>query len=72
VALHVRSIMNRPPQHPKVNNMKLTKNLGMLLLGMWLAHRDRPTASGQHHNSSIGTILALLAIVAGVSLLLGR
>jgi hypothetical protein len=55
----------------EVNNMKLTKNIGMLLLGIWLI------VTGLLHVVSIpipaiGTILALLAIVAGVSLLLGR
>ena len=51
--------------------MKLTKNLGMLLLGIWLI----VTGLLQMVSISIpaiGTILALLAIVAGVSLLLGR
>jgi hypothetical protein len=51
--------------------MKLTKNLGMLLLGIWL------TATGllqvvSIHIPAIGTILALLAIVAGVLILMGR
>jgi len=51
--------------------MKLTKNLGMLLLGMWLI------VTGLLQVVSItipaiGTILALLAIAAGVSILLGR
>jgi hypothetical protein len=54
-----------------INNMKLTKNLGMLLLGIWLI------VTGLLHVVSIpipaiGTVLALLAIAAGVSLLLGR
>ena len=51
--------------------MKLTKNLGMLLLGMWLI------VTGLMQVVSItipaiGTILPLLAIAAGVSILLGR
>jgi hypothetical protein len=55
----------------EVNNMKLTKNLGMLLLGIWLIVTGLlqvvsiPIAA-------IGTILALLAIAAGVLILLGR
>jgi hypothetical protein len=51
--------------------MKLTKNLGMLLLGMWLI----VTGLLQVVTitiPAIGTILALLAIAAGVSILLGR
>lgn len=51
--------------------MSLTKNVGMLLLGIWLI------ATGLLHLVSIqipaiGTILALLVIAAGVSILLGR
>ena len=51
--------------------MKLTKNLGMLLLGIWLI------VSGLLQVVSIpiaglGPILALLAIGAGVLILLGR
>jgi hypothetical protein len=55
----------------EVNNMKLTKNMGMLLLGIWLIITGLlqvvsiPIAA-------IGTILALLAIAAGVLILLGR
>lgn len=51
--------------------MKLTRNLGMLLLGIWLI------MTGLVHVFSIsipamGTLLPLLAIVAGVLILLGR
>ena len=51
--------------------MNLTKNRGILLLGIWLI------VTGLLQVVSItipaiGTILALLAIVAGVLLLLGR
>jgi hypothetical protein len=54
-----------------MNNMTLTKNLGMLLPGIWLV------VTGLLHVVSlpipvIGTIRALVAIVAGVSILLGR
>jgi hypothetical protein len=55
----------------EVNHMKLTKNMGMLLLGIWLI------VTGLLHVVSIpiaaiGTILALLAITAGVLILVGR
>jgi len=55
----------------EVNNMNLTKNLGMLLLGIWLI------ATGllqvvTIQIPAIGTILALLAIVAGALILVGR
>lgn len=51
--------------------MKLTKNLGMLLLGVWLVltgllqvvHLPIP---------DLGTILALIAIAAGVLIIIGR
>ena len=51
--------------------MRLTKNLGMLLLGIWLI------VTGLLQVVSIpipgiGTILAVLAIAAGVLILLGR
>jgi hypothetical protein len=53
------------------NIMKLTKNMGMLLLAVWLI------VTGLLHVVSIpiaaiGTILALLAITAGVLILIGR
>ena len=52
-------------------NMKLPKKLGMLLLGIWL------TVTGllqvvSIHIPAIGTILALLAIAAGVSIPFSR
>lgn len=51
--------------------MKLTKNLGMLLLGVWLVltgllqvvHLPIP---------DLGAILALIAIAAGVLIIIGR
>jgi hypothetical protein len=50
--------------------MKLTKNLGMLLLGIWLIAWGLvaliPALSG------LGPILAILAIAAGVLVLLDR
>ena len=49
--------------------MKLTKNLGMLLLGIWLL----VTGIMQLVNIPIpGILLALLAIAAGVAILIGR
>jgi len=51
--------------------MNLTKNLGMLLLGIWLI------VTGLLHVvtiqiPAIGSILAVLAIAAGVLILMGR
>ena len=49
----------------------LTRSLGMLLLGIWLI------ATGlipllQLHFAGLATIMAILAIAAGVLILLGR
>ena len=50
--------------------MNITKNIGMLLLAAWLIVSGLaffiPTLSG------LGLILAILAIAAGVFILLGR
>ena len=51
--------------------MKLTRNLGMLLLGIWLV----VTGLVQVLSISMpamGTLLPLLAIVAGVLILFGK
>jgi hypothetical protein len=51
--------------------MKLTKSLGMLLLGIWLIVTGLvPLLSISI--SGIGTIMAVLAVAAGVLILLGR
>ena len=52
-------------------DLKLPKHLGMLFLGIWLIVTGLLQVVSIHI-PAIGTILALLAIVAGVSLLLGR
>jgi hypothetical protein len=54
-----------------VGDMKMTKNLGMILLGAWLI------ATGLLQVVSIpipaiGTILAVLAVAAGVLIVLDR
>lgn len=51
--------------------MKLTRNLGMLLLGIWLILSGLiPILSLSF--SGLGTLMAILAIVAGVLMLLGK
>jgi hypothetical protein len=55
----------------EVNNMNLTKNLGMLLLGIWLIVTGRLQVV-TIQIPAIGIILALLAIIAGVLILMGR
>ena len=50
--------------------MKSTKNTGMLLLGIWLIATGLaafiPVIAG------LGQILAILAVIAGIFILLGR
>ena len=51
--------------------MKITKNIGMLLLGIWLI------ATGlipllNFSFSGLGTIMAILAIAAGALIIVGR
>jgi hypothetical protein len=55
----------------EVNNMNLTKNLGMLLLGIWLIVTGLLQVV-TIQIPAIGIILALLAIIAGVLILMGR
>ena len=54
----------------EMNNMKLTQNLGMLLLAIWLILTGLlafvPAIAG------LGIILSILAIAAGVLILIGR
>jgi hypothetical protein len=54
-----------------MNHMNLTKNLGMLLLGIWLIVTGLLQVVSIHV-PAIGPILALLAIAAGVLILVGR
>ena len=51
--------------------MKLTRNLGMLLLAIWLIATGALPLLNINFPAS-GTILALLAIAAGVLILLRR
>ena len=51
--------------------MKLTKNLAMLLLGIWLIVTGLLQVVSIHV-PAIGTVLTLLAIAAGVLILVGR
>jgi hypothetical protein len=51
--------------------MRLTKNLGMLLLGIWLIITG--LAPFLHLSvGGLGTLVSLLAVVAGALILLGR
>jgi hypothetical protein len=52
--------------------MKLPKNLGMLLLAIWLILSGALAIIPAVTFSGSGTVLAVLAIVVGVLLLLGK
>ena len=51
--------------------MKLTKNIGMLLLALWLIIRGLVPLLNLEF-SGLSTIMSLLAIVAGVMIAVGR
>ncbi len=51
--------------------MKLTKNLGMLLLGLWLILTGLIPLLNLGF-SSLGILMGVLAIAAGALILLGR
>lgn len=51
--------------------MKLTKNLGMLLLGIWLIVTGLIPLLHLSF-SGLGTVMAVLAIAAGALILVGR
>jgi hypothetical protein len=51
--------------------MKLTSNVGMLLLGIWLILSGLIPLLNLGF-SGLGTLMLILAIVAGVFILLGR
>lgn len=51
--------------------MKLTRNIGMLLLGIWLILTGLiPLLNFTF--SGLGTVMAILAIAAGVLIVIGR
>ena len=49
--------------------MNITRNIGMLLLSIWLILTGLSTFASL---SGLGPILAILAIVAGIFILIGR
>jgi hypothetical protein len=55
-----------------VRTMKVPSNLGMLLLGIWLIATGALGLLGGTITLSIGTLLAILAIVAGILIIMGR
>ena len=53
-----------------VTSLKITKNIGMLLLAIWLIVSG--LAAFVPALGGLGVVLAILAIAAGVFILLGR
>lgn len=54
-----------------MNSVKVTRNLGMLLLGIWLILSGLiPLLSLSF--AGLGTLMAILAIAAGALILVGR
>ncbi len=51
--------------------MKITKNLGMLLLGIWLIVSGLITLLGLTF-SGLALLMAILALAAGVLIVIGR
>lgn len=51
--------------------MRLTKNRGMLLLGIWLVIHGLDALGGLNFRG-LGTIEAVLALVAGILIMLDR
>jgi hypothetical protein len=51
--------------------MKVTRNLGMLLLGIWLLLTGLISLLGLGF-SGLGSLMGLLALAAGVAIMVGR
>ena len=51
--------------------LSLTRNLGMLLLGIWLILTGLIGVAGLSI-AGLGTLLSLLALIAGILILVGR
>jgi hypothetical protein len=58
--------------HTPEADMRLTKNIGMILLAVWLIVGGLMVLIPAFTFSGAGTVMAILAIVAGVFILIGR
>ena len=54
-----------------MNSMKVTKNLGMLLLGIWLILTGLTPLLNLSF-SGLGSVMGIIAIAAGALILVGR
>ena len=62
----------RSPHHPQQERtVKLTKNIGMLLLGLWLIVHGLEPLVGLSF-AGLETIMGIVAIAAGVLILIGK
>jgi hypothetical protein len=66
IAVHLK----RVPSHRSLS-MKMTKNLGMLLLGVWLIITGLIPLLNLSF-SGLGTLMAIVATAAGALILAGR
>jgi len=67
----MRAALANDPEKEFHMRMKLTRNLGMLLLGIWLILSGLIPLLGLSF-SGLGMLMAILAIVAGALILVGR
>jgi hypothetical protein len=67
----VCGITNRTSHTKEVSNMNLTKNLGMLLLGIWLILNGL-IALLSFSFQGLHLVMAILAIAAGALISVGR
>lgn len=77
LACDISRLVPRVRKHPKEKSMTLTsnvagRNLGMLLLGLWLILTGLLPLLSIRTSSTVTTGLAVLGIVAGILILLKR
>jgi hypothetical protein len=53
-------------------SMEITKNVGMLLLGIWLIVSGVITLVPAIYFSGLGTLMAILAVIAGILILMRK
>jgi len=58
--------------HERDVSMEITKNTGMLLLGIWLIVSGVVVLVPALYFNGLGTIMAILAVIAGVLILMRK
>jgi uncharacterized membrane protein HdeD (DUF308 family) len=56
----------------KLTNTLGSRSLGMLLLGVWLILTGLLPLLNMRFSSTVPTVLAVIAVIAGILILLGR